>query len=74
MLSGPSADLSSARTVAPILFVSWFEPGDHPPAGDCDGLNRLVEGELRGRVQGRSNRGAKHDRARGGHARKGRPS
>jgi hypothetical protein len=60
MLSGPSADLSSARTVAPILFVSWFEPGDHrrldtvPADGDgvpgdsCRCLRRTTRGVATG--------------------------
>jgi hypothetical protein len=39
----------------------------------ADGLNRLVEGELQGPIRKRSNGDAEHDRARGGHAGKGRP-
>jgi hypothetical protein len=39
----------------------------------ADGLSRLVEGELEGRVRERSNGDAERDRARSGHAGKGRP-
>ena len=34
----------------------------------ADGLNRLVQREMRGGNQGRSKRSRKDDRARGGHA------
>jgi hypothetical protein len=37
----------------------------------ADGLAKLVEGELQGRVQGSSNKTRRPDRARGWHARKG---
>jgi integrase len=59
---------------SPRAALIYLHGSDARQRAIADGLNRLVEGELRGRVQGRSNRAAKHDRARGGHARKGRPS
>jgi integrase len=59
---------------SPRAALIYLHGSDARQRATADGLNRLVEGELRGRVQGRSNRAAKHDRARGGHARKGRPS
>jgi integrase len=59
---------------SPRAALIYLHGSDARQRAIADGLNRLVEGELRGRVQGRSNRGVKHDRARGGHARKGRPS
>ena len=49
---------------SPRAALIYLHGSDARQRAIADGLNRLVEGELRSRVQGRPNRGAKHDRAR----------
>ena len=58
---------------SPRAALIYLHGSDARQRAIADGLNRLVEGELQGPIRKRSNGNAEHDRARGGHADKGRP-
>jgi hypothetical protein len=59
---------------SPRAALIYLHGSDARQRAIPDGLNMLVEGELQGPIRERSNGDAEHDRARGGHAGKGRPS
>ncbi len=56
---------------SPRAALIYLHGSDARQRAIADGLSRLVEGELRGRVQGRPKRARRRDRARGGHANNG---
>lgn len=58
---------------SPRAALIYLHGSDARQRAIADGLNRLVESELQGPIRKRSNGNAEHDRARGGHAGKGRP-
>jgi integrase len=57
---------------SPRAALIYLHGSDARQRAIADGLNRLVEGELQVQIRKRSNGDAGHDRARGGHAGKGR--
>ena len=59
---------------SPRAALIYLHGSDARQRAIADGLNRLVEGELRGRVQGRPKSARRRDRARGGHASNGEAS
>ena len=59
---------------SPRAALIYLHGSDARQRAIADGLNRLVESELRGRVQGRPKRAWRRDRARGGHASNGEAS
>ncbi len=56
---------------SPRAALIYLHGSDARQRAIAEGLSRLVEGELRGRVQGRPKRARRRDRARGGHANNG---
>ena len=56
---------------SPRAALIYLHGSDARQRAIADGLNRLVEGELRAGIQGRSNQARRRDRARSGHASNG---
>jgi integrase len=59
---------------SPRAALIYLHGSDARQRAIADGLNRLVEGELRGRVEERPKRARRRDRARGGHVSNGEAS
>jgi hypothetical protein len=55
---------------SPRAALIYLHGSDARQRAIADGLSKLVEGELQGRIQGGSNRVRRLDRARRGHVRK----
>ena len=78
MLSTSSAQGASLREPmdrmghsSPRAALIYLHGSDARQWAIAEGLSRLVEGELRGRVQGRPKRARRRAQARGGHANNG---